>query len=455
MIPRVLLPWLALLLPVGLAAQEEAPPPEIAPDSPLAAGPMVGHVEMRAAFLWVQTKASATVDFEWWDEATPERVARSLSVVTEAGRAFTAAATAAPLEPGRSYRYRVRVDGREAPRAWPLRFQTPPLWQWRTDPPDFTVATGSCLYINDPPYDRPGKPYGGEYHILQSIVAKQPQVMLWLGDNCYLREADFGALASVIYRYSHTRATPRLQPLLGACANYAIWDDHDFGPNDSDRSLPWQAHTRQAFDWFWANPTTGLPENPRLRATMFSWGDADFFLLDDRTERAPNARRTGPKPFLGAVQLRWLLDALVYSTATWKVVCVGNQVLNPVQDPLIETYARYAEERKELLDALRAENVPGVLFLTGDRHASELTRLEREGTYPLYDLTISPLTAGVTGRGEDEANTGRIPGTYLKARNFALLRFLGPADARALVIQVLRADGSLAWERRLEAKQLR
>jgi alkaline phosphatase D len=39
------------------------------------------------------------------------------------------------------------------------------------------------------------------------------------------------------------------------------------------------------------------------------------------------------------------------------------------------------------------EGIEGVIFLDGDRHHSEITKLEREGTYPLYDFTISSFTA--------------------------------------------------------------
>ena len=57
------------------------------------------------------------------------------------------------------------LDGEEVALDRPLRFTTQPLWQWRTDPPSFTAALGSCAYVNDPPYDRPGDPYGGGWMI--------------------------------------------------------------------------------------------------------------------------------------------------------------------------------------------------------------------------------------------------------------------------------------------------
>ncbi len=440
---------LAVLLAASLCLRAFA-----AEDEPIRSGPMVGHAEMRSAQLWVQTTREAKVHFEFWPTAAPERVRSSREVGTREAEACVAKLPADLLEPGSTYEFAVVVDGKRVNRPYPQRFRTPVHWQFRRDPPDFTVAVGSCNYINDEPYDRPGKPYGGGYEIFRSIAAASPEVMVWLGDNCYLREPDVGSRASVLYRYTHSRAVAELQPLLAMCSHYMIWDDHDFGPNDSSRGFRDKVVTREAFELFTANPTYGIPERPRLISTSFEWGDAEFFLTDDRTDRAPNTRQTGERPYLGKEQVRWLIDALVTSEATFKFVCVGNQVLNPAAGPEIETYGHYATEQKELLEAIRAEGIRGVIFLTGDRHHTELTRMPREGTYPLYDLTTSPLTAGPSGRGKNEKNPWRVDGTLLAERNFAFLRFSGPREERVLTLQVRRTDGSVAWEQRIEAKEL-
>ena len=60
--------------------------------------------------------------------------------------------------------------------------------------------------------------------------------MLWLGDNIYTREVDFYSLSGYQKRYTHTRNIKEMQPLLSNTHHYAIWDDHDYGPNNTDRS---------------------------------------------------------------------------------------------------------------------------------------------------------------------------------------------------------------------------
>ncbi|MFQ5529993.1 MAG: hypothetical protein ACE5FP_06530, partial [Gemmatimonadota bacterium] len=101
-------------------------------------------------------------------------------------------------------------------------------------------------------------------------------------------------------------------------------------------------------------------------------------------------------------------------------------------------------------------DIRGVVFLSGDVHYSVLSRLNRRGTYPLLDLTVSPLTAGPT-RTDDETNGNhlRIPGTLYADRNFATLDFSGPRQDRVLTITIWRTDGSQVWSSEIRATELR
>ncbi len=414
-------------------------------------GPMVGYSTMREVKLWVQTTAAADVQIKYWDKKNTKDIHSTEVYKAEKKNVFIVQPVADELEPGRVYNYEVLINGKKIERNYPLKFQTQVLWQWHFDPPTFTFATGSGAFINEKPYDRAGKPYGGEYEIYENIYEHHPDFMLWLGDNSYLREADFNSRTGVLKRFTHDRATKEFQALLGSVHHYAIWDDHDFGPDNSDRGFWNKETTLEAFKLFWPNPSFGINGKPGT-TTKFSWADADFFLLDDRYYRSPDKRKYGKRQILGDEQIEWLIDNLSFSKAPFKFIAIGGQVLNPT--PTEEDYSGYPVEKAKLLKAIRKEGITGVIFLTGDVHRTEITKLKRYGTYPLYDFTISPFTSGPTTY-HNAPNPLRVKGTLVEKRNYAIFEISGPRKDRELKCTVYDKDGNVFWDYKIKASQLR
>ncbi|MBR9922496.1 MAG: alkaline phosphatase family protein [Bacteroidetes bacterium] len=418
----------------------------------LQSGPMLGYSEMREVLLWVQTNTEATIHFEYWNLDSPQSVYYTDKTTTKESDAFTAHIIADEVQPDKKYGYRLYINGQAVDLPYPTEFQAQELWDWRREPPVIKMALGSCMYVNEPDYDRPGRGYGGEYEIFESIHEMDPDLMLWLGDNTYLREADWGSRTGIIHRHTHTRSLPELQPLLASTHHYAIWDDHDFGPNDSDRSYLHKDLTLEAFKLFWGNPTYGIEGSGGVTG-YFHWGDADFFLLDNRYFRAPNYRESTERTMLGKEQLEWLIDALVSSRATWKFVAIGGQVLNTAA--VYENYIRlFPEEREYILKRIEEENVLNVIFLTGDRHHSELSRMELENGNVIYDLTVSPLTSGYPDAPKEE-NELQVEGTEVYDRNFGIIEITGPRTAREMIIKLYDTAGEELWNYQLEAQYYR
>lgn len=422
----------------------------------LQSGPMLGYSEPREVLLWAQTTAPARVQFAYWDEAAPGERHLTAEKATLRAEGHVAKLVADEVEPGRRYGYELLIDGVKVARPYPLRFQTKPaLRSFRgggppAPAPTLRIAAGSCYYANDS-QDPQGWNPGADFGIFETIRAEQPDLMLWLGDNVYMRDVDWTSRTGLLRRYSFTRALPELQPLLASVHHYATWDDHDYGPNDSDRSYRDKQLSREVFQLFWGNPGFGVEGSGGV-TTRFTWADVEFFLLDDRWNRTPNARLTGRRQILGEAQIDWLVDALASSNAGFKIVVMGGQVLNPAR--VAETYANFPEEREALLRRIAAERVRGVLFLTGDRHFSELSRLERPDAYPLYDFTVSPLTVSPSN-GQREANPLRVPGTYVGERNFGLLEMAGPFGDRRLTLTVKNSRGQVQWTRVIPQRELR
>jgi len=413
----------------------------------LQSGPMLGYNEMQEVLLWAQTTREATVQFAYWPQEAPDDRRLSAEKQTIKEEAFTAKLLADEVEPGTAYEYELLINGEAVELDYSTTFTTQKLWQWRTGPPDFSVALGSCSYINEARYDRPGDGYGSGYGIFEAIYEKQPDAMVWLGDNIYLREADWYTWTGILHRYTHTRSTPQMQPLLASAHHYAIWDDHDFGPNNSDRSFIHKDKTLKAFQLFWGNPTYGLPGQKGI-TSFFQYNDIDFFLLDNRYFRSPNNRRTGEATILGKEQLEWLIDALSNSRSPFKMVCIGGQVLNTVAE--YENYAnRHWKERQYLLKRIEEEGIRNVVFLTGDRHHTEMSGYTNNAGHRVYDLTISPLTSG-SGHGEEEVNDLRLEGTFVNEQNFGILEFSDPRTERQLTVTVYDKEGKELWSRSLK-----
>ncbi|MCA0268186.1 MAG: alkaline phosphatase family protein [Bacteroidetes bacterium] len=420
----------------------------------LISGPMLGYVTQRDAMLWAQTDGPARVQVRYRAEGTAGAWTVTPAVETTADGSYAAHLPVSGLEPGVRYAYDLVVNGRAMPRPYATVIATQPLWQWRTDPPTVTVAIGSCAYINEAAYDRPGTPYGSDYAIFQTIARMRPDAMVWMGDNIYTREVDWWTPEGIDRRYQHARSLPDLQPLLAATAHYAIWDDHDYGPNDADRSYVQKGAALGLFKRYWANLSYGLPETPGVFG-QFQVGDAEFFLTDDRYHRAPDGYPTNDpeKAFFGDAQFQWLIDALTTSKAPFKFVVVGGQVVNPVA--IYETMATYARERQRLFDEIARRRIPGVVFLSGDRHMTELQRLDRDGAYPLYDFTSSSLTAGTSRPAPQEVDSPtRVPGTLVTAHNFGTLTLTGPRTDRTLTMRTYGVDGTMLWERSIRAADL-
>ena len=414
----------------------------------LQSGPMVGYAEMREVKLWVQSTEPATVQLSYWISTDPTTRFFTDSVITHKENAYIAHLIADQVEPGVTYTYLVHINGEEVALPYPLEFSTPPLWHWREDPPNFSIALGSCAYINEAQYDRPGNPYGGNYEIFEAIHQKDPDLMLWLGDNMYLREADWYSRTGLLHRYTHTRSTREMQALLASRSHYAIWDDHDYGPNNSDISWGRKKLSKEVFSLFWGNPSYGVGDWGGI-TTTFEWGDAQFFLLDNRSFRSPNRKKTQIRTILGEDQLTWLIDALVSSSAKFKFVCIGGQVLNSTTR--FETYANIApEERIMLLNTIAQEGIKNVIFLDGDRHNSEVSLWE-QGGIKIYDITTSPLTAGSHSHPE-EPNTLRVKGSYVGERNFSILRLSGPRQSRMLSLTYYNVDGDELWTYQIPAQ---
>lgn len=393
----------------------------------LRSGPLQGHTTDRSARVWVQGTGPGEVRLRLRSGDGTTRTVGPVAFDPE--RAFIAVLTVDGLQPNGRWRYDLLV-GEEVVEGGP--------WTLRTLPSPGSgavrIAFGSCLKPSVSP----------EQPVFEAIVAAKPDAFLWLGDNLYFSNRDLREAKGLWKRYRKVRALPSLRALFAGCANLAQWDDHDYGPNNSDRTFPLRRVSREAFVAYWPNPSAGEDgEGIYTRAVL---GPVEVFLLDDRWFRDPNRKPDGPeKVILGERQLRWLLEGLRESVAPIKVVATASQFL--ARYHRFESFAMASHERERLVAGLTEAGVRGVLFVSGDRHLAEVIRWPaRPGGQPLWEITSSPLANRSWPDGERVPNPDRVF-IYGRGPNFGWIE--ADAASKSLLVELRDARGKTLWSRDL------
>ncbi|MEP7157758.1 MAG: alkaline phosphatase D family protein, partial [Betaproteobacteria bacterium] len=375
-------------------------------------------------------------------------------VMLEAQYDHSAILEISDLKPDTRYQYTVSLTNRRATEK--RYFRTAPASN--ATPADFRVYMGSCAYTEA--MSPSGNPYGDEFHIFNTVASqigndKLPHFMLWLGDNLYLRPkgqflsvADFDSTARMEARYRDVRRMDMFQKLFASTHHYAIWDDHDFGPNDSYRNFPLKEDALRLFRQYWPNPDMGSRALPGTW-TMFSHQDADFFLLDDRFYRDDEkAEASESKTMFGAEQIAWLKQSLRKSKAVFKLVANGSQLLSEHDNGTTSGWHSYKTERDNFLAWLAKEKIPGIVFLSGDRHNTQVFRLKQDGAPVVYEFSCSPFTSRLSKLSKrDRANPYFVEALAVEKRNFGSLEFTGKGDTRKLIARCFDSNGEQQWQR--------
>jgi alkaline phosphatase D len=281
------------------------------------------------------------------------------------------------------------------------------------------IAFGSC---NSPVDATP---------VWESVNHRRPDAWIWLGDTVYADSpAPEGptpaararvALDRLPQLYARQLAQPGYALLRQRARILGTWDDHDYGMNDLGADWIGREEAQQHFLDFYGEPT----DSPRRRRpgvyAAYRFGPPgrtiQVILLDTRYFRAPLLRgdsreadwvdgRRGPyvpsrdpnATLLGAEQWTWL-EALLREPADLRLLVSSIQVIP--DDHRFEKWGNFPQERRRLLRLLANTGEGGVVILSGDRHAGELSQFdparepdgnELDPGYPLLELTSSALT---------------------------------------------------------------
>ena len=320
-----------------------------------------------------------------------------------------------------------------------------------TKPAIERLLFGSCIQ-----QDRPTP-------IFRTMLRHEPDVVVFLGDNIYADTEDMQVMRA---KYDRLSANPDFQALRDSCSLLATWDDHDYGVNDGGREYAARHVSQKVFLDFWRVPA-GSPR--RKRAGVYDariYGPPgqrlQIILLDTRFFRSAlktgERRLGGPyvpdadpaKTMLGEEQWEWLAKQL-RRPAEVRIIASGIQFAASAAGQ--ETWSNLPHERQRLLDLIASTEAAGVLFLSGDRHWAELSVIESDVSYPLYDLTSSSFNQ-VHPRGTPTENAFRASGTTFHRENYGVVHIDWSAADPEIRLEIRDLDGMLRIEKRLRLSQL-
>ena len=373
-------------------------------DLKLFSGPMLGDLRPTSVKFWVRTAGRAKVQIVGVGKRESE------VVQTSEKNDYTAILTVDELEPFTEYTYRVKVDEKIVDRE-AFRFRTAPSLGQKVE---FHVTFGS------------GSRYVPQHeYAWKNMADSRPLAYLGLGDNVYIDVMNRrGAQRLFYYRRC---LSPAYRDLISSTGMYAVWDDHDMAMNDSaggpGLSAPWKMPNWKVFRENWNNPQYGgrdaNGDGDGMPGTWhsFSLGDVDFFMTDGRFYREKK-----DKTMLGPDQKQWLLDGLAKATGKFKVIASGTMWADGADKDGKDSWAGKwsRDERDEILDLINEKKIDGVLLISGDRHRSDIWKIERPGGYPLYEFVSAKVTNEHTHKTFDNAVWSYNEGNFWGQLNFDL-----------------------------------
>lgn len=239
------------------------------------------------------------------------------------------------------------------------------------------IAFGSC--------NLPGLPQEMWYNVMQH----KPDVWVWLGDNIY---GDTRTMEKMIRKYNRQLSKPSYVHFLKKVPVIGIWDDHDYGENNTDKNYPMKEQTQQLFLDFIGEPLNSERRTRKGIYTSHTFGEpgkkVKFLLLDIRYHRDKPGVNAD---MLGQEQWAWLENELKHSDAQIHIVATGTQMLSDKK--MTERWMAYPAAVKRFFSLIKNNPVPGLFVLSGDIHCGEMMMYSSTDIpYTLYEFTSSGLT---------------------------------------------------------------
>lgn len=222
---------------------------------------------------------------------------------------------------------------------------------------------------------------------LLKYVAAKPDVVLWVGDNVY---ADTKTDPSHIERcYEALAAKPGFTQLRDQSTFLAVWDDHDYGLNDAGKDYALKRQSHAIFRKFWKHEDRIPADRSGVyHSQMFGEAGKRFqvIMLDGRFNREDPGDNADT---LGEAQWTWLAEELK-KPAELRFIVSGYQVLLN-RDTKFETWSKFPKAQERLFKLIRDTKANGVVFIAGDQHYGEVSRMRGALGYDAIEIMFAGI----------------------------------------------------------------
>jgi len=224
-----------------------------------------------------------------------------------------------------------------------------------------------------------------------------------MGDLHY-KNISFNDLAIFRSGYTDVLSQPVQSQMYREIPLVYMWDDHDYGPNDSDSTAPGREASRLTYQEF--VPHYPLPSGsgnvPIYHA--FSVGRVRFIVSDLRSERDPVPKvDDANKTMMGAAQKAWFKNELLDAKNVYKApVIFWVSTMPYLSNGGADDWSHYQTERTEIANFIRDNGISGIHILSGDAHmlALQASSLNSVGSIKGGPYSQGPVPFGNDGRGQ-------------------------------------------------------
>ena len=309
----------------------------------------------------------------------------TLPVRAETNRHDLVAFEVENLQPDTHYYYALEVDGR-LDRATRGEFHTFPA----AGPASFTFAFASCAHT------------ASTNEVFDRIRENHPLFYMNMGDFHYL-DIRTNSRAHYWAAYDTVLASPQQAELYRHVPFVYIWDDHDFGGNNSNRKASSHPAARFCYDEYVPHYPLAFGEGDVPISQSFAVGRVKFILTDLRSERDDVKKKDdAKKSMMGAKQKEWFKQELFSANGKYPLICWVSSVpwigeagkgtyrhvatnqfgymhhTNLIESSRtnrnrggtnVEVYRSiFATERRAIADFIKPNHIHGVCILHGDSH---------------------------------------------------------------------------------------